>query len=374
MELGWQCLPTDQLSKCQMNLKKRSTSPKKSRLRATAVDLFCGAGGLTRGLLDAGVNVAAGYDNDPACRHAYEANNKGASFCLKSVADVRSEELKSHYPDGDTKILVGCAPCQPFSKYTQGIDKKNDSKWGLLHEFSRLVAAVKPEIISMENVPEICRHSIFETFVKSLKKAGYQINHVEAFCPDFGVPQQRKRLVLLASLLGPIELKSTSAKKYLTVREAIGHLPSLEAGDESSDLMHRACRLSPLNLRRIRSSKPGGCWRDWPKELIADCHKTEMGKNYPSVYGRMDWDRPAPTITTQFFGFGNGRFGHPEQDRAITLREGAILQSFPEEYEFVGQGQRVSYSTLGRLIGNAVPVRLGKAIGESIIKHLEEVA
>jgi DNA (cytosine-5)-methyltransferase 1 len=166
--------------------------------------------------------------------------------------------------------------------------------------------------------------------------------------------------------------KNVSGKPPLTVREAIGHLPALNAGDTyEGDAMHRACKLSPLNVRRIRASQPGGNWRDWPTGLVAACHRQESGQTYPSVYGRMEWDRPSPTITTQFFGFGNGRFGHPEQDRAITLREGAILQSFPEDYEFAPEDQATSFATLGRLIGNAVPVRLGEAIGRSINKHLQ---
>lgn len=338
---------------------------------ATAVDLFCGAGGLTRGLLDAKVRVAAGYDVDAACRHAYEANNSPAVFHVRSVADLTVDDLAAHYPKGHKRILVGCAPCQPFSKYTQGLDTENDAKWGLLHEFSRLVSEVKPEIVSMENVPEIQRHRVFQEFVTLLEKLGYHVSHIEAYCPDHGVPQQRRRLVLLASLLGPIKLLIPKKRRQTSVRHAIGHLPSLEAGEASGDPMHRACRLSPLNLIRIKASRPGGCWRDWPEELVADCHRTEMGKNYPSVYGRMAWDGPSPTITTQFFGFGNGRFGHPEQDRAITLREGAILQSFPESYEFIPANKPASFATLGRLIGNAVPVRLGESIGRSIRHHLK---
>lgn len=339
---------------------------------AIAVDLFCGAGGLTHGLRKAGIRVTAGYDIDPACRYAYEENNQGTIFLLRSVADLSVQELASHYPQGHTRILVGCAPCQPFSKYTQGLDKQNDSKWGLLHEFGRLVHDLKPEIVSMENVPEIQRHNVFEAFISTLGHAGYHINHQEVFCPDFGVPQQRKRLVLLASIFGPISLEDPRKENTPpTVRDAIAHLPALEAGEESEDPMHRACRLSPLNLRRIKVSRPGGCWRDWPEDLVARCHRTKIGKNYPSVYGRMEWDRPSPTITTQFFGFGNGRFGHPEQDRAITLREGAILQSFPEKYKFIDNGSRIPFATLGRLIGNAVPVRLGVVIGRSILNHLK---
>lgn len=340
----------------------------------TAVDLFCGAGGLTRGLMNAGIRVAAGYDIDTACQYAYEHNNADASFKLKSVTELSAEELGAIYPKGHIRILVGCAPCQPFSKYTQSHVKPNDHKWGLLHEFGRLVHDLKPEIISMENVPDIRRHSVFLSFVSTLENAGYHVSHQDAYCPDFGVPQQRKRLVLLASIFGPISLlKPQKLKTPRTVREAIANLPALNAGDEHpGDAMHRASHLSPVNLKRIMVSRPGGSWRDWPSDLVAQCHRNLSGQTYPSVYGRMEWDQPSPTITTQFFGFGNGRFGHPEQNRAISLREGAILQSFPEYYEFSPKGQPISFATLGRMIGNAVPVRLGEAIGYSIKHHLKK--
>ena len=161
--------------------------------------------------------------------------------------------------------------------------------------------------------------------------------------------------------------------EYATVRDAIGEMPPLSAGEVNRrDLLHQASRLSEVNLDRIRFSKQGGTWRDWPEHLVADCHRRPSGKGYASVYGRMTWDEPAPTITTQFFGFGNGRFGHPEQDRAISLREGAILQSFPPYYEFVEPGQPANFKTVGSLIGNAVPVELARGIARAIKRHLSE--
>ena len=125
-------------------------------------------------------------------------------------------------------------------------------------------------------------------------------------------------------------------------------------------------------MQRIKASRPGGSWRDWDEDLVADCHKKGSGKTYPSVYGRMSWDELAPTMTTQFYGFGNGRFGHPEQNRALSLREGAILQSFPRSYKFARKGEQIFRKTVGRLIGNAVPVKLGEAIGKSILRHIGE--
>lgn len=138
--------------------------------------------------------------------------------------------------------------------------------------------------------------------------------------------------------------------------------------------MHVTSTLSNTNLKRIKASTPGGTWRDWPKHLVAECHKAASGRTYPGVYGRMEWDKPAPTMTTQCYGFGNGRFGHPEQDRAISLREAAILQSFPRSYAFVPSDGDVNFKVLGRLIGNAVPVDLGRAIARSITQHLASVS
>lgn len=358
--------------------RKRNLRP---AVAATAVDLFCGAGGLTRGLLDAGIPVVAGYDVDETCRFPFEYNNPGAEFKKISVSELDAEALAAHYPAGHTRILVGCAPCQTFSKYTQGRDNHDDPKWTLLDEFARLVREVKPDIVSMENVPELQRHAVFARFLNTLTDEGFHftkdLEKQVVYCPDYGIPQHRRRLVLVASRFGPIELipPTHRGKRQRSVRVALSKLPKLEAGECcESDPLHRCSELSPRNVRRIRHSKPGGTWRDWPKNLVAACHREDTGKTYPGVYGRMEWDQPSPTITTQFFGFGNGRFGHPEQDRAISLREGAILQSFPKRYQFVEEGGEYCFKTIGRLIGNAVPVRLGEVVGKTIRNHLENYA
>ncbi len=349
------------------------------RIQATAVDLFCGAGGLTRGLRDAGLAVAAGYDTDTACRYPYEFNNPGTRFHNRSVSALTGRALRRHYPDGHARILVGCAPCQTFSKYAQGLTNDDDPKWTLLKDFSRLVEEVKPDIVSMENVPELQRYLIFEEFLAVLVKGGFHFTAdrtkqiVE--CLDYGVPQHRRRLVLVASRLGPIQLIPATHRpgRHRSVRDVLRNLPAIRAGEVSAaDPLHRSSRLSERNLERIRASKPGGSWRDWPAKLRATCHKQTTGKSYPSVYGRIEWDKPSQTITTQFYGFGSGRFGHPEQDRGLSLREGAILQSFPRGYEFVEPDAEYSIKEVGRLIGNAVPVRLGRVIGRTINRHLLE--
>jgi DNA (cytosine-5)-methyltransferase 1 len=295
------------------------------------------------------------------------------------VTKLTGARLARHFPKNSVRVLVGCAPCQPFSKYTQGLDKRGDSKWTLLNDFARLIRELNPHIVSMENVPELQRHSVFEDFLATLADGGFFFQTDPAkrvvYCPNYGIPQQRSRLVVIASRFGPIELIPPTHRpsEYRNVADVLRSLPRLKSGAEcQDDPMHRASRLSPLNLRRIRHSKPGGTWRDWPRELVAKCHKEKTGKTYPGVYGRMEWDLPSPTITTQFFGFGNGRFGHPEQDRAISLREGAILQSFPKKYDFVKPGGEYCFKTIGRLIGNAVPVRLGKIVGATILGHLRE--
>lgn len=344
---------------------------KKKQIKA--VDLFCGAGGLTRGLEKAGIDVVFGVDVDPACEYPFHYNNR-ANFVLKPVEKLKASDFSSAFNKAGFTLIAGCAPCQPFSTYSQGWSSPDDERWNLLERFGHLVRRIQPDFVTMENVPRLEKQDVFRKFVSLLVREGFEVSHSVVNCADYGVPQQRQRLVLLASRHGPIELIKPTRRpeNYLTVEDAIGSLPALDAGETcKSDPLHQACELSPLNLKRIRASKPGGTWRDWNKKLIADCHKKSSGKTYPGVYGRMSWDQTAPTVTTQYYGFGNGRFGHPEQDRAISLREGAILQSFPRGYKFVPTGAPISRKSIGRLIGNAVPVKLGEAIGKSIVKHVE---
>ena len=330
-----------------------------------AVDLFCGAGGLSYGMQQAGIEICAGIDIDPVCVKA--------DFYERDVSELTSDFVASLFAGALTRVLAGCAPCQPFSTYTQG-SSAQERRWQLLGKFGDLVRELEPEVITMENVPRLVRHPVFGEFQSVLEDGGYCFNHYIVRCADYGVPQTRVRLVLLASRAGSIELvpPTHAENQVMTVRDAIQGLDGIEAGGSSqADALHKSSGLSQRNLERIRNSTPGGTWRDWDDSLRAACHARESGRTYSSVYGRMEWDRPAPTITTQFHGFGNGRFGHPTQDRAISLREGAILQTFPEDYSFLPDGDPVHIAPLARLIGNAVPVRLGNAIGRSIMAHWE---
>lgn len=345
-----------------------------SDVKISAVDLFCGVGGLTHGLEKGGIRVGAGVDLDGSCRFPYESNN-AAKFIERDIEDLRPNEIAPFFKDGAYSLLAGCAPCQPFSTYSRsGRNSEYESQWPLVLAFGRLVKKVKPDLVTMENVPQLVDHPVFQKFIADLN--GYHVWWAVVDCTEFGVPQTRKRLVLLASRLGKEGLELTGArKKARTVRQAIGALPSINAGETyANDELHVSSSLSDINLRRIRASRPGGTWRDWPRDLQAACHQKVSGATYPSVYGRMEWDSPAPTITTQCFGFGNGRFGHPEQDRAISLREAAILQTFPRNYRFAPKGTNVRFNRLGRLIGNAVPVKLGEAIASTFISHVQAYA
>ena len=338
------------------------------------IDLFCGVGGLSCGLKQAGFEIIAGYDLDKTCKYAYEKNIK-AQFIEKNIKNISSKEIQEYFGNTKYKILVGCAPCQTFSKYTKGKNNENDEKWTLLNEFLRLIIEIKPEIISMENVPNLEKYPIFKNFINTLKKHGYFIDYKIIFCPDYGMPQKRKRLVLLGSKIKEIHIinKTHHKENYKTVRDTIGFLPKIKSGEQSkTDLLHIAKPLSGLNLERIKATpKNGGSWKDWPENLILECHKKESGKNFGSVYGRMKWEEPSPTMTTFCTSLGNGRFGHPEQNRAISLREASLLQTFPIDYDFIDNEVGIKTSVISRHIGNAVPPRLGEIIGISIKKHLE---
>lgn len=351
------------------------SAKKREQKKISCVDLFCGAGGLTHGFVLEGLPVAAGVDMDPACRFPYETNNN-ATFVERDIKKLTGSDLDALFGEADIKILAGCAPCQPFSTYAQRYECDGESgKWGLLYEFSRLVREVRPDVITMENVPSVAKHLVFRKFVSTLEGLDYKVWFEVVDSSQYGVPQMRKRMVLLASKYGKFEIIKPTHSKPKTVRQAIGHLRELRAGEMApQDKLHVASNLSEKNLQRIRVSKPGGTWRDWPKHLIAECHRVESGRTYSGVYARMEWDKPAPTMTTQCYGFGNGRFGHPVQDRAISLREAAILQSFPRNYAFLQKGDEVKFKELGRLIGNAVPVDLGRAIAQSIKAHLKQVS
>lgn len=344
-------------------------------MSVSVVDLFCGVGGMTHGFIQQGFNVVAGVDIDASCEYPYEANNEGATFHKMDLLQAPTERVARLFPENDLKVLIGCAPCQPYSPIARAKRRKDD-KWRLVPRFSELIEAIEPEIVSMENVRDLRNFQggdAFADFVTRLERAGYHVWSDVVYAPDYGIPQTRHRLVLLASKLGDINLipPQCSPENYPTVRDAISNLPPIVAGEtDATDPVHRSRRLSHLNLERIQQSVPGGTWEDWDEALRAPCHRRASGATYTSVYARMVWDEPSPTITTQAHSFGSGRFGHPEQDRALSLREMALLQTFPPNYIFAEAP--VSLDRTAVLIGNAVPVELGRVIAQSIEVHLKE--
>lgn len=344
------------------------------------VDLFCGIGGLSMGFRAQGFDVRAGIDLDRSCKYAYE-KNVGANFLDLSVTDVTADQLRNLYSSrADYRVLVGCAPCQPFSMYT-GRYRQNESvaqrdkRWELLDEFARLIEQTLPDVVSMENVVRVSKHPAFASFVLRLESAGYVVSHQKVRAQDYGVPQRRARLVLFASLHGEVEVaKPTHVGSPVTVRQAIATLPPIKAGCVSKDdHLHKSRGVGERNLRRLRATREGGSWKEWSEDLKLACHKKASGKSFRAVYGRMSWDEPSPVITTQCLGIGNGRFGHPEQDRAISIREAALLQSFPTDFDFLAPEAPLSGVTLARQIGNAVPPLLGQAVAKSIQEHLEAI-
>lgn len=362
-----------------------------SDMKITAVDLFCGAGGLSYGLQEAGISVQAGFDYDHDCEVAYDENIQG-EFVRTDIRPLANnpERVARFYPwDSDITVLAACAPCQPYStmSHSKGKSHEDHSKWGLLNAVTKTVEELQPDVVVTENVLQVQRDNVYDEFIETLDDLGYHINSDEnkkVYCPEYGIPQNRKRWVVMASKRGEISLPEppiTDENEYPTVKKSIEHLPSLQAGEVHPELdMHRSRQLSDLNLERIDNMEPGGDWRLWEENglehLLADCHKKASGRSYKAPYSRMEPDKPAPTITTQFYNYGSGRFGHYDttQNRALSLLEGAILQTFPEDYVFYKEWDDVGVSNLGRLIGNAVPPLLGKYIGRGILQHVGATA
>ncbi|MBR3986548.1 MAG: DNA (cytosine-5-)-methyltransferase [Bacteroidales bacterium] len=362
----------------QENIIKKT---RKLKTRFEVVDLFCGVGGLSYGLKTAGFHILAGYDLDWTCQYAYETNT-GGKFYYRDVSTIDGKEITKLYSKrkNTIRVLAGCAPCQPFSSYAFKKKQKDPNKYDLLYQFGRLVEETLPDIVTMENVKQILNFKekpVLQDFVDKLKSLGYSVDAHSVYCPDYGIPQTRKRLVLLASKLGEIKLIPPTHDKtnYVTVRETIGDLRPIAAGEiDMLDPLHRTIALTSINLERIKATPYGGSWHDWPEELLLECHKKSAGRTYSSVYGRMEWDKPSPTMTTQCTGLGNGRFGHPEQDRAISVREAALLQTFPKTYKFFPDEKSVSIIKASRYIGNAVPPKLGEVIAKSIINHIKTIS
>lgn len=335
-----------------------------------AFDFFCGGGGLSKGLEQAGIQVIAGFDIIESYRETYETNHQ-ARFICEDVRNINVRTLIELYPgikrNKQNLLLAGCAPCQPFSNQQKNPDSHNDRT--LLDSFGRIVNEVKPGFVLLENVPGIKTKGadVFERFLSVLKENKYYIRYGVLNAKYFGVPQNRKRFILIASKYiqpeFPLATHGPKLQPFVTVRDVIGQYPPIAAGEEYNEIPnHRAASVSDLNLERlVNTPHSGGSRLDWPQKLFLDCHNGSY-KGHTDVYGRMNWEKVAPTLTARCCCISNGRYGHPEQNRAISLREAAKLQSFDDNYIFSGSLQSIS-----RQIGNAVPVKMARVLGECIL-------
>ena len=335
-----------------------------------AVDFFCSAGGVTCGFKQAGIDVLGGIDIDESCKTTYEKNNDAIFLCA-DVSNLKKEKVAETFgisKNQDDLIFVGCSPCQYYSNIKTDKTKSEDTRL-LLADFQDFVDYYRPGYVFVENVPglDTKRGSPLSKFKKFLKKAGYTIKAGVVNAKYFGVPQNRRRYVLIASRVNiTIILPKGDKKNVKTVRNAIGDytaFPPIENGTkDNSTFLHTSARLEDINLRRIRNTPHNGGGRlNWTDQALQlNCYLNHEG--HTDVYGRMHWNKPSPTITTRFISYSNGRYGHPEQDRAISIREGATLQSFPIDYVFYSDSQ----GAISKMIGNAVPPLLAKAIAESL--------
>lgn len=348
-----------------------------------AVDFFCGAGGLSKGLVLSGIKVLAGIDNNILCEETYNKNNFPAVFINADMTKFTPEILLNIIPELQTVpsedlLLAGCAPCQPFSQANKSEEYSPDAT--LLSQFGRFVEFFLPGQVVVENVPGIARvkgNSTFKRFLSLLRKYDYKVVFKPINAKYYGVPQNRVRLLVLAArnVANVSFPKQThfsnptgNQKRLVTVRDTIAKYPPLSAGERDNTIPnHSAAKLESINLKRLQNTPhDGGSRTSWNADLTLKCH-SDGHKGHTDVYGRMFWDRPAPTLTCKCQSISNGRYAHPEQDRAISLREAAAIQSFPDDYIFYG-----SNTSIAAQIGNAVPVLLGKVIGEHIQKIRNE--
>ena len=343
-------------------------------------DFFSGCGGTSLGFRQAGMDVVFALDSDPDAAATFKRNFPEARFVNDKIQNVAVQEIGEDVAGcGDNPILFcGCAPCQPFSKHNRE-GNPGDRRVSLLLEFGRFVAHYRPDYVFVENVPglqEVAdRFGPLSEFLQLLGSLGYDYKCDVVNANDYGVPQMRRRLVLVASPFEGIHFPPVkthgpgSHRAYSTVRDNIRDLPPIAAGETHPEVPNHQCAgLSSLNLQRIRNTPVGGGRKDWPDELKLECH-TNGHDGHTDVYGRMKWDGLAPVLTTRCISLSNGRFGHPEQDRAISVREAASLQTFPTDFVFEGK-----LNSAARQVGNAVPVLLARHFGECFARHAEAVA
>ncbi len=340
--------------------------------RLTCIEMFAGAGGLSLGLRQAGLDVIYACDIDPWAVETYNRNIAPHA----EVADVRTLEgrsLLSRLGVTSVDILSGGPPCQGFSKQKRGAHLAADERNSLVLEYARLVSEIRPRAFMFENV-KIFGQKRGVRLLDELEEAldDYHVHRYFVNSASFGLAQQRDRFIMIGIRrdVSNVAPKIEVSRNNVTIRDVIGDLPP--PPDDFSEHVrfanHIKCRITPLNEERFRHVPPGGGWVDIPVNLRLSCHnEVDSSKGgWPDVYGRLEWDGQCPTITAGFDSFTRGRYGHPEQHRSLTLREGARLQGFPDSFRFYGTRYDVRLQ-----IGNAVPPPLGKAVGMAVKKVLE---
>ncbi len=333
-----------------------------------AVDLFCGCGGLTLGLKQAGFQVIGAVDIDPLSIATYQSNHPEVTTWNKDIRKLTSKELSKtlNLRPGDLDLLAGCPPCQGFSslRTLNGKRRVDDPRNDLIFEFLRFVETLRPKAVMMENVPGLEKDKRFKIFIKKMENMGYKGRYRILNAADFGVPQRRLRLIYLGGLGFEIPL-APPTKDRKTVKDAIRNLPTAgRSGDPLHDLPERRTVKVRELIKQI--PKNGGSRSDLPAEYQLACHKTCNG--FKDVYGRMAWDKPAPTITSGCFNPSKGRFLHPQEDRTITLREAALLQGFPKDYYFPASAGK---SAIAAMIGNALPPPFVKKHAQNVLHQIK---
>lgn len=339
---------------------------KKKPGQPTAIDCFAGCGGMSQGLKQAGFNVIGAIEIDKDAAHVYQLNHPTVSTWSEDIRNLTTDAVMMHLgiDVGELDLLGGCPPCQGFStlRTYNGGRKVRDRQNDLIFEFQRFVLGLMPKTVMMENVPGLFDNARFSRFRAVLEAEGYGVAADVLNVGDYGVPQRRRRLVLLASRVSAVSFAKQS-KKSRTVRDAIGTMPTAgTSGDALHDLPEKRSRSVAARIRQIPTD--GGSRASLPTYLKLECHKNSDG--FKDVYGRMAWDELAPTITTGCFNPSKGRFLHPEENRGITMREAALLQSFPKSYKFPVSLGKVKISTM---IGNALPPQFIKRHAQQLMSE-----
>jgi len=332
----------------------------------TAIDLFSGCGGLSFGLEKAGFDVRVAVEIDPSAVMTYQKNHPGTRVIQSDIKKISGQDLIQAARIGDAclDLLAGCPPCQGFSRITtRNRPDHNDPRNKLVLDFLRITKELRPRLVLLENVPGLSRTKLFSKLLSALEKAGYHTDWAVLDASDFNVPQRRKRLIMMASRVGDLKVPKGSGAKR-TVRDCIGRLAKPRKAHDVLQKMHlkNSSRIKKMISRVPRN---GGSRAAWGDEAQLACHKRTPG--FRDVYGRMRWDDVAPTLTSGCFNPSKGRFLHPSQNRPITLREAALLQSFPRRYRFP---PKLGLTIISRLIGDALPPRFGEAQGRYLFNFL----